>query len=39
VLDTQTISNAALITYAGQTQATATLQMNGMWNVTMGGGL
>ncbi|MFM2007145.1 MAG: hypothetical protein RLZZ09_2800 [Pseudomonadota bacterium] len=39
VLDTQTISNAALINYAGQTQATATLQMNGMWNVTMGGGL
>lgn len=39
LMNTQTISNAALITYAGQTQATATLQMNGMWNVTMGGGL
>ena len=39
VLNTQTISNAVLITYSGQTQATATLQMNGMWNVTMGGGL
>jgi hypothetical protein len=38
ILDPSAMPNAAMIVYSGQTQSNATLQMDGSWNITMGGG-